>query len=365
MPDHRPIAVGLDYRPALLGTSGIPRAVRELARALAARADLDLHLFGHAFARRRTPEAPPPRASLHRTRLPGRALPWLARCGIDAARLCGGPRIFHWTDFVFPPVGPRTAVVMTLHDCAFAVDPDYHGAGSATLLARTRAAVGRADLVVCPTRATADDAVAHLGLAAARLRVIPFGADHGAEPDPRPPFDGAPFVLMLGTIEPRKNHLRALAAWRALGPGRPGLVVVGRPGWNCEAEVAALRDAVARDGVRWLAAADEPTVATLVAHARALLYPSLLEGFGFPPLEALRRGVPVVGGDTPALREVGGEAVVWCDPTAVDAIRAALLRALEDADDPELRRARRARAAGFRWAGTAAAHADAYRGLLG
>lgn len=358
------LRVALDYRPALLGCSGIPRAVRELARALGALAEpgLELHLFGHSFARG-TAATAPPGTRLHRTRLPGRALPWLKRLGLPAERLCGGAAVFHWTDFIHPPIGARTAAVLTLHDCAFAVDPALHGQDAAVLRARTERAVARARVVVCPTHAAARDAAQWLAVPEAKLRVVPFGADHALATLSAPhPFGGEDYVLVLGTLEPRKNQLRALAAWRALREPRPRLVVVGRRGWCDDELVTALRDAVSRDRALWFDAADDATLAVLLTHARVLLYPSLLEGFGFPPLEALRRGVPVVAGDTPALRETCGEDAYFCAPDSVDAIHAALERALHsDACDASAMAARRARAAAFRWEDCARRHAAIYR----
>ena len=363
-----PLRVALDYRPALLGRSGIPRAVRELARSLAEVAEemsLELHLFGHSFAGAEVQETPR-RARLHRTRLPGRALPWLARIGLGAQRLCGGAEVFHWTDYVHPPVGRHTKVVLTLHDCAFAVDPSLHGEDAANLLARTRAACRRADVIVCPTRATADDARRALDVSSDRIRVIPFGIDHAIRPRTATPApDPQGHILMLGTIEPRKNHLRAIAAWRSLPSPRPRLVIVGRPGWCCEEAVTAIRDAVDSGEATWFDDADDALLTALFDEADALLYPSLLEGFGFPPLEALARGIPVVAGDTPALRETCGDAAIWCDPRDIDAIRDALASALaSDARGAVVRDARRAQAAHFRWADCARAHAEVYHGVV-
>ncbi|MBI5852759.1 MAG: glycosyltransferase family 4 protein [Planctomycetes bacterium] len=362
------LRVALDYRPALLGRSGIPRAVRELARALgetAASTDLDVRLFGHSWARASAASAPRG-TRLFRTRLPGRALPFLARLGLGAERLCGAARVFHWTDYIHPPIGRHARAVLTLHDCAFAVDPDLHGDDAAVLRERTLAAIRRASLVVCPTHAAAHDAHERLGVAEAKLRVVPFGADHSlATATAAPPFGGDDYVLMLGTIEPRKNHLRAIAAWRALAQPRPRLVVVGRAGWRCDAAVAALRDAVLHDGALWFCDADDSTLAVLLAHARVLLYPSLLEGFGFPPLEALRCGVPVVAGDTAALRETCGDAATFCAPRDVDSIREALHVALSsDALTAAAHARRQAQAARFRWRDCALAHASVYREAL-
>jgi glycosyltransferase involved in cell wall biosynthesis len=359
MPAPSAIRVGLDYRPALLLRSGIPRAVRELARALARREDMDLHLFGHCLATPRHP-AVPAGATLHRSRIPGRSLPLLSALGLDAARLCGDVPVFHWTDYVFPPVRRGRAVVLTLHDGAFARDPGFHGPTTADLLARTRRAVGRADRIVCPTRASAEDAMALLGAHESRIRVVPFGVDHGAEPGSTPPLGGEPYVLMLGTVEPRKNHLRALAAWRRLGVGRPQLVIVGRSGWECAEIARALDAATAEGGVIWRRDASEVEVARWLAHASALFYPSLLEGFGFPPLEALRHGVPVCCGDDAALREVLGPTARYCDARDEASMADALAATLEETRDPAARDARRAHADRFRWSDAAAGYAAVY-----
>lgn len=359
MPAPPAIRVGLDFRPALLLRSGIPRAVRELARALARRDDTDVHLFGHCLATPRHPAAPEG-ATLHRSRIPGRSLPLLAALGLDAARLCGGVDVFHWTDYVFPPVRRGRAVVLTLHDGAFARDPAFHGPTTADLLARTRRAVARADRIVCPTRASAGDAVELLGAEESRVRVVPFGVDHGAAPGSAVPLGGEPYVLMLGTVEPRKNHLRALAAWRRLGEGRPQLVVVGRPGWECDETARALDAACVAEGVLWRRDASEGEVARWLAHASALFYPSLLEGFGFPPLEALRHGVPVCCGDDAALREVLGSAARFCDARDEESMADALAATLDEARDEASRAARRAHADRYRWADAAAGYAAVY-----
>jgi glycosyltransferase involved in cell wall biosynthesis len=358
--------IGLDYRPALLGDSGIPRAVRELARALAAEPRVELRLFGHCLARARRPSCPPEGSTLRRLPIPGRTLSFLARLGLGADRLSGGVDLFHWTDYVHPPVGPRTRVALTLHDCAFAVDPAFHGREQAALLfARTRRAAARADVVICPTRATANDAEQALDIPRERLRVVPFGVDHFRGPPPPPPDLERPYVLCLGTVEPRKNHLRLLEAWRSLGPARPRLLVIGRRGWECDETAAELARACREEAAVWLESADDRTVRACLAAAAALAYPSLHEGFGFPALEALAVGVPVVAGDGAALREVCGDAAFYCDPREPGSIASALRAALWDDEQRAAHRARGlARAARFTWSDAGRRHAAIYREVL-
>ncbi|MCC6671947.1 MAG: glycosyltransferase family 4 protein [Planctomycetes bacterium] len=355
------LAVALDYRPALLSRGGIARATRELAAGLAAAGEIDLHLLGHSLARARVAARIPCGARLHRLPIPGRLLPLLARVGLPAERLAGRARVVHWTDYVQPPVG-RAGVLLTVHDTAFAEDPAFHGAESAALLARTRAAARRASLVVTPTEASAAAAMAHLGVARGRVRVVPFGADHVPAPaDSPPPLGGRPYFVTVGTIEPRKNHERLLAAHAALGPAAPLLVAIGAPGWECGRAVAALRAAQAAGRVLWLRRAADAEVWRYLAHARALAYPSLLEGFGFPPLEALRLGTPVLAGDVPALREVLGGHARFCDPRDVEAIRSALAELAEGGAALRSRvAAGRAWAQRYTWRRCAQQHAALY-----
>ncbi|MFO1077696.1 MAG: glycosyltransferase family 1 protein [Planctomycetota bacterium] len=319
--------IALDYRPALLSRAGIGRVTRELARALAARDDVEVHLFAHSLAPARVPCAVPAGARLHRLPIPGRTLPVLARLGLFAERLAGGAALFHWTDYVHPPVG-GAKVVLTVHDLAFVRDASWHGPAAATLGDRTRAAIARADAVVVPSQATAADVRAFAPDVRA-LQVIPFGADHvPAGPRPPHPLGGRPYALCLGTLEPRKNHAALLRAWRLLPADRPLLVVVGGIGWQCDDVVAALRAAVA-DGVAvWHADCADAAMWTWLRNAELLVYPSLWEGFGLPPLEALAAGVRVVVNDTPVLRETLGDAAAFVDATDPEALAAGVRTAL-------------------------------------
>jgi glycosyltransferase involved in cell wall biosynthesis len=355
-------SVALDYRPALLSSAGIGRAVRELARALAREPDIDLHLFAHSLARAARAETVPASAHLHRLPIPGRSLPLLRRLGIGAEQLAGRTRVFHWTDYVHPPVR-RARIVLTLHDAAFAHEPAWHGADSSTLFARTRAGIAAATAVVVPSRATAADLARHFAFAG-NVHVVPFGADHvpAAAAEAPHPFAGQSYLLCLGTIEPRKNHLGLLAAWRRLGEPRPRLVVVGRPGWECANITRELQAAERAGGVHWLPAAADDRVFALLAHATALVYPSHWEGFGFPPLEAMALGVPVVANRCAAIEEVLDDAAMLCDCNDSPALAAALARVCEDAGlRRELGTRGRRRASSFTWAACARAHAAIYR----
>ena len=356
------LPIALDYRPALLSSAGIGRATRELARALAARTDVAVHLFAHSLARTANTVAVPPGAALHRLPIPGRCVPLLARLGLGADRLAGGAKVFHWTDYVMPPVS-RARVVLTVHDLAFAHDAAWHGANTKVLAERTRAAIAAAAAVIVPSRSTAAD-LREFEPRARAVHVVPFGSDHvpASAPPPPAPVAGREYALCVGTIEPRKNHAALLAAWRRLPAPRPLLVVVGRRGWECDSIVRDLQAAVDAGDAVWLENAGDGVLWSLLAHARLLVYPSAWEGFGFPPLEAMALGVPVVANDIAPLRELGEGAFVLAAANDPDALRGAVQRALRD---PQLRAhcigEGRQRAAAFRWEDCAAAHAAIYR----
>ncbi len=384
------IRVGLDYRPALFTRAGIGRATRELASAIAPRArkaGIELHLFGHGWKKALVPEGPP-EAALHRSRIPGRSLSWIAPLGFDASRLSGGSSIFHWTDYVHPPVRRRgTSCILTLHDLAFLEDPTYHGPrASALLRKRCARALSRARAVICPSRATAEALLHHRRRGALPDGpdpvVIPFGADHGPRGDPRrgraraarllraEHEPGFAYLCVLGTLEPRKNHdslLRALELLADRGLRIP-LLVLGGTGWETSVLETRLRKAGRRPPggeplrLAWISDLDDDEVFDLLAGARVCAYPSSLEGFGFPPLEALERGVPVLAGDCPALREVLGPAARFAPGRNPEALAEGLevLWTNESERSSRLEEWRK-RAPRFRWDDCARAHLALYR----
>lgn len=148
--------------------------------------------------------------------------------------------------------------------------------------------------------------VAHL--APARLPV----------PEPRAPVEGAYFVI-LGTIEPRKNHWLLLHLWRqlieSLGESAPRLVIIGQRGWECENVIDLLERCEALKGfVFEVPKCSDADLATWLNGAQALLFPSFAEGYGMPLVEALTMGVPVIASDLPVFREIAGDIPEYVNP---------------------------------------------------
>ena len=156
------------------------------------------------------------------------------------------------------------------------------------------------------------------------------------------------FLLALGTVEPRKNYRRLLAAYRLLRPRTEiPLVVAGRPGW---AYGGALDELRAEPGVTYLGHVDDATLAALYESAAGLAFPSLYEGFGLPLLEAMERGLPALIGNRGSLPEVAAGAALEVDPEDVPALAAGLERLLSDRPlRRSLAAAGRKRAAAFSW----------------
>jgi glycosyltransferase involved in cell wall biosynthesis len=273
---------------------------------------------------------------------------WYGR-GLARAARAAGADVLHCPTFRAPLRHAGLPVVATVHDLAVLREPGWFPAWSRTYGRHlTPRAIRRADRVVCVSQATARDAAGLLGVPADRLRVVPNGIDaRFGDPPAGAPVEG-PYVLVVGTPEPRKNLSRLAEAMTLLArEGRPErLVLAGADGWGDVAPPA---------GAVLLGRVDDDMLRDLFAHARCVAYPSLWEGFGLVAGEALAAGTPVVCADIPALREVAGDTGVYCDPLSVDSIADALRRAL-DGPRPAARRE-------LTWEAAAAALAGVWREL--
>jgi glycosyltransferase involved in cell wall biosynthesis len=168
------------------------------------------------------------------------------------------------------------------------------------------------------TKNSLEDFCRDSGLSPPRIVVAPLGIDLPLQVPDRAP-EKEPYFVVLGNIEPRKNHWMLLQLWRRLvdqgGADAPRLVVIGQRAWECENVVDLLERCERLRGfvVEHASCGDEELVNTL-RHARALLYPSFVEGYGLPIAEALSLGVPVIASDLPVFREFAGDVPEYADP---------------------------------------------------
>ncbi len=339
-------------------------AVAALESVAALGAHDDLELVGVAARHRALPPEP------WRPSIPVRSLPlprvamyeaWhrLRRPVVEQAT--GEVDVVHATS---PAIAAsRAPLMVTVHDLAYLRHPDH--ATRQSFFTRSLELTRRhADLVMCPSQASADDCSAN-GIAEDRLRVVPWGVG-GPVATPAEVTGvryryGLPdrYVLWVGTEEPRKNLRRLVRAFERLAPRSVALVLVGPEGWGEPVD-----DLRSRVELHRLGFVPDDDLRSLYAGAAVFCYPSLSEGFGLPVLEAMYQGAPVVTSTDTATAEVAGRTGLLVDPESIDQIADALGGLLEDEPAAKaLGRTGQERAATYTWERTAALIADLYREL--
>jgi len=332
------LRVAVDATPLIGHRTGVGEFCRGALGALAARGDLELTGFAVSWRRRELAHrALPPGVSGAQRPMPARPLQlaW-RRLGLPALEwFVGDHDVVHGTNFVVPPT-KRAARVVTVHDLTALRFPELCDRSTLAYPALIGRAVRTGAFVHTPSAYVAAEVIEAFGAPPERVRAI-----HSGIPERPPPLDRVPdrllaprterYILSLATAEPRKDLPSLVGAFDQLAADRPelGLVLAGPPGWG-EAELAAavarspFADRIARPG--WI---DDATAVTLLGAAAVLAYPSRYEGFGFPPLEAMVRGVPVVATDAGALPEVLGDGAVLVPVGDVAALAAALAEVLD------------------------------------
>lgn len=348
--------LGLDLtwlRPDRL--SGTERYALELVPALARLAPGEVVLFVRE-------DLPPALAALdverRTTQVLGRValdqawLPYAAmRARVDLLHTLASPTPVLW----------RGTAAMTVHDATPWLHPDAAGT---RWYARPLypQAIARAAAIFTVSEAAREDLVRAAGAPRERVFVTPNGVDPAFFELRPPQGPRAPYLLAVGTFEPRKNLPVLLDAFRSLRrDGRDlQLVVAGRQAFTQLLPLGDLAPHVRLTGV-----VSDEELRSLYAGAACFVLPSLHEGFGLPLAEAMAAGVPAVASDIPALREVGGEAVRYADPRDPAGLADALRAALDDREGSQLRvAAGRGRARRFRWEETASATLAVYRRVL-
>jgi glycosyltransferase involved in cell wall biosynthesis len=234
--------------------------------------------------------------------------------------------VFHVSNQIrFPPRGVK--LTATIYDLTCRLMPELHTAANIRAdesLAKNL--LGRADRLIAISENSRQDAARLLGLNAERIEVIYPGVPEvyfGAQARP----SESPYVLYLGTIEPRKNVDTLLDAWSGFRFRADfDLVIAGASGWAGEKTLARL--AARPAGVRYLGYVPEDELPGLMAGANAFIYPSLYEGFGFPVAQAMAAGVPVITSNTSCLPEVAGGSALLVDPRSEVEIREAMEKLL-------------------------------------
>lgn len=354
----RSVRVGLDLTPVISGDTGVARYATELCRCLAAdHPDVEVRSFGAG----RGPRAPI--AITRRVRVPLRAvhLAWATIHHPRAEELVGPIDVVHSIDLAPPPT--TRPLVMTTHDVLPLRRPELYERRHIISSRRHASGLARAAAVVATCQATADDVAELTGVPRERIVVAPLGRRLPAATGKRPPIDG-PYLLYVGAITPRKGLGTLAIALQRLGSRIPPLLVVGPDGVRAVAVRAQVASLGLGDRLRFLGRVPDDELATLLHHATLLCHPSEAEGFGIPVLEAMGAGTPVIAGDIPSVREIGGDAVVLVPPRDADALAAAIEALVTDpAERTRLQAAGRRRAEPFTWEAMTDRIAELYRQL--
>lgn len=281
--------------------------------------------------------------------------------------------VVHSLHYTHPLICPCARVV-TLHDMTFFVIPEMHTAARRlSMRFFIKRALRRAEIVIFVSESTKADAQRICDIINDRQFVVPLGVDISR-------FAGItddrvtetmlklhiekPYILYVGTIEPRKNITRLIHAFEQLDQynSRYKLVIAGGLGWDYAETLQAIEESPHKASIRRLGYITTDDKTALIAGCDLLVYPSLYEGFGLPVLEGMAAGVPVITSTTSSLREVAGTAAVLADPHSIEQIASSINAVLSDATYSEaLREAGRSRAAEFSWEKTAVLTYAAYQ----
>ena len=391
------LALSLDVTAVPAQPVGAGRYTIDLATALSQRDDIALTLWcrgddgdrwrglgSGGAASGETPEQVPTVRAVAPRRRPAR-LVW-EQVRFPALLGAQGVDVHHGPHYTMPE-RTRVPTVVTIHDLTFLDHPEWHERSKVVVFRRAiRVAARRADAIVCVSRRTAER-LGELCAPTGRVFVVPHGVDHDRfrpQPQPHPaPDDGTgerepltdddllgalgvqrPYVLFVGTLEPRKAVPDLVAAFDRVAArhGDLSLVLAGQPGWGMAAVDRAIGEARGKDRIITTGYVPDAAVPALLRRAAAVAYPALEEGFGLPALEALACGAPLVTTAGTAMAEVSAGAAALVSPGSVPELADALSEVLGGGAEVEARRRLGFEvAAGHTWEASAADHVSAYR----
>ncbi|MBI5567635.1 MAG: glycosyltransferase family 4 protein [Chloroflexi bacterium] len=353
--------IGIDYTSAATQGAGIGRYTRELMRALLAQPSANKYSFFYAKSK---PIDESPVTSYRSTirRVPFHDK-WLMRVWqrfripLPVELIVGKIDLFHSPDFTLPPTLPGVPTLLTVHDLSFVRDPDSAWPSLRAFLNRAvPRSVQRATHVLADSLATKYDLIELFGTPAEKITVLYSGVEPRFAPvRDRTEIDRVcakyhlprPFILSVGTLQPRKNYARLIQAFASLindphpstplrfaqdASGDHHLVITGGKGWLYESIFEQVKSLGLENRVHFPGFVDDADLPALYSAADLFAYVSLYEGFGLPLLEAMACGTPVIASNVSSLPEVVGDVGLQVDPRDVSAITRALRAMLERSD---------------------------------
>jgi glycosyltransferase involved in cell wall biosynthesis len=359
--------IGLDLSPAVQHHAGIGRYAFELAVAMLRVDPRNEYLaFYNAPTQSEVPDAPLDQLPRHTIRLSNKpwrmcvSLGYLLAMNLD--RWLPTCDVFHATDHLLPPVR-HARTVFTVFDVTFLLYPQYHLPLNRWYLSLMMPHfLKRADAIIAVSECSKRDVLRVYDIVPEKIRVIYAGVAPAFRPiDSRTEFERVRakyqlpprFILYFGTIEPRKNLLTLLDAFQALlqKNGRtPHLVIAGQRGWLFQPVLDRVRALGLEGQVHFTGRVDEADAPALMNLADVFVFPSLYEGFGLPPLEAMACGIPVICSNASSLPEIVGDAGILFEPRDTRGLLVAMSRVLEnDGTKKELKELGLRQAQKFSW----------------
>jgi glycosyltransferase involved in cell wall biosynthesis len=351
------LRVAVDATPLLGQRTGVGVVTAGLLQGLCGRLDLELRAFAMSWRGRHDMGAVlPAGVGLVRGPMAAAALQraWAHVDGPVIEWWTGPLDVVHGTNFVVPPAA-RAAEVVTVHDLTSMRFPEMCQPATLRYPALIRRAIRRGAWVHTVSQAVAEEVVELLGAPAERVRVVAPGVGRPAgvvSAGVARPWGGRPYVLCLGRAEPRKDLPLLVRAFDEVAAAVPdvALVMAGPRGWADDALTRSVDSAHHRDRIFRLGWICETEKAALLAGATVFAYPSVYEGFGIPPLEAMAAGVPVVATAAGGVPEAVGPAAEMVPVGDRAALSATLARLLGDSDArARLIAAGHQRVEGFTW----------------
>jgi glycosyltransferase involved in cell wall biosynthesis len=374
--------IGLDGFPLLTPLTGVGHYTFELARALALLAPSDqfelvapgpfpgsiiedIRLNCPDNLRAVNAEA----NSIRRRRWWAVGLPlYLRKASLD---------LFHGTNYEVPLWSKRRSV-LTIHDLSILLHADTHRADLARRARRRLPVMARsASRIITATECVRREICEHLHLKAERVTVTPYAPRSGFQAMPAAQASQTKqrlgiedeFILFVGTVEPRKNLLTLVRAFEQIlrqTARRPQLVVVGAEGWLMDELFAFIKESSISDRLRLTGYLGDDDLRALYSSCTVFVYPSIYEGFGLPPLEAMACGAPVIAGNIATFQETLGSAAELVEPNDVEALARSIVEILGDEDRRRaLSRRGLEQAAKFSWERTAQLTLEVYREVFG
>jgi glycosyltransferase involved in cell wall biosynthesis len=368
-----PMKVCIDIQAAVTQRAGVGRYTRELIQHLGEVANDDRFLLSYFDFKGDATPVSIPGADLKAVRwCPGRIaqLAWKTLGWPPYDMFVGEADLYHFPNFIIPPLRRKKSVV-TIHDMSFVPYPHFAEERNVRYLRRhIKSTVERADAIITDSHFSAREICSYLNISEERVFTTHLGiGDHFARPDAETTasvLEGhkldRPYLLTVGTVEPRKNIQFLIEVFEQLEDFDGDLVIAGGFGWKYEPILERIRNSPRAKSIRCLGYTEDSHLPSLYAGASAFVITSHYEGFGFPPLEAMACDTPVVSSRGGSLAEVLGEGAVLVSSFDAEEWAAQIRHVLNDSALREALISRgRMKAASYTWANTAKETMAVYR----